>query len=89
MYFGFPPFREGWDAYLPWVITLTGIIGVVLARHNRLALLLALGVLLYSIPLCLSRGHPLSLPQLVAWRSARGYAIDQAIRRTRYRHRTN
>ena len=50
-YYWLPSPREGWEAYGYWLLTILGSVGAWLARKNRTAMLLALGLVAYSLPL--------------------------------------
>lgn len=53
-FYWFPSPREAWPAYLYWVITALAIAGVVLSHGNRLAMLLALATVAYSLTFALT-----------------------------------
>jgi hypothetical protein len=56
-YYWLPAPREGWPAYLCWIITVLGAWGIWMSRKNRLAMSLAGASLLYSLTFLVTATH--------------------------------
>jgi hypothetical protein len=81
-YYWMPPAGEGWHVYGYWLATVLGIAGACLGRHNRAAMLLTAGAVVWWLPfLFIQTVGRYRFPSL--WVSAllAGYAIDTAAAR--------